>query len=220
MRFACATPPGGASRGRTRPARPCTGRAPGGRAGKEGSESARQQRTGGRRRTRSRSGGYRRQEAPASERGAGRIGERGRLDRPLRCAQPSSGEPVPGLEPERQCVKNAICAGHAPVTGCPRRATTAPTPATDPVTATVDVGPGYLPGSPAPVTVEDLISVLPTVPSTWVPARPPPIPHTAHRPRRGVQSAVGEDRQPCAARALSSRANAASRACAVPRRPV
>ena len=65
-------------------------------------------------------------------------------------------------------------------------------------------------------TVEDLISVLPTVPSTWVPARPPPIPHTAHRPRRGVQSAVGEDRQPCAARALSSRANAASRACAVP----
>ena len=89
-----------------------------------------------------------------------------------------------------------------------------------PATATVDVGPGYLPGSPAPATVEDLITVVPTVPSTRVPARLPPIPHTAHRPRRGVQSAVGEDRQPCAARALSSRANAASRACAVPRRPV
>ncbi len=62
-----------------------------------------------------------------------------------------------------------------------------------PVTGTVEAGSGYLPGGPAPVTVEDLITVVPTVPSARVPARASPA-DTAYRvpPSSGVQ--IGSSR--------------------------
>ena len=51
-----------------------------------------------------------------------------------------------------------------------------------PATATVDVGPGYLPGSPAPVTVDDdLITVMPTAGNVGSGAPPAA---TALRPHR------------------------------------
>ncbi len=83
-------------------------------------------------------------------------------------------------------MKDAMCGGHAPVTGCPRRAMTAPNTGDElppgPVTATVDVGPGYLPGSPAPVTVDDdLITVMPTAGNVGSGAPPAA---TALRPHR------------------------------------